>query len=249
MRPLHWTPGDAHGPKTANGPAGRDAAGATRYVAAVDEGLNLKPRLRGVSHQWACIVFVGLAALLIVLAEGGREHAGAAAFAAALVAMFGTSAVYHRVNWQSLAARMWLRRLDHAMIFVLIAGTYTPFGLLALEGAWRWSILSVVWAGALAAIVVALAWVGAPRWLNSALGILLGWVGIVVVPQLMDAIGPLGMLLLAVGGVLYTFGAVVYARRTPDPVPAVFGYHEVFHACVIGAAACQYAVVAMLVAS
>jgi hemolysin III len=215
----------------------------------MDEGLTLKPRLRGVSHQWACVVFVGLAALLIVLASGAREHAGAAAFAGALVAMFGTSAVYHRVNWRSLTARMWLRRLDHAMIFVLIAGTYTPFGLLALEGAWRWSILSVVWAGALAAIVVALAWVGAPKWLSAALGILLGWVGIVVVPQLVSAVGPLGMLLLTVGGVLYTFGALVYARRRPDPVPAVFGYHEVFHACVIGAAACQYAVVAMLIAS
>ena len=225
------------------------AASAGRYVAAMDERRTLKPRLRGVSHQWACIVFVGLAALLIVLASGVREHAGAAAFAAALVAMFGTSAVYHRVNWRSLAARMWLRRLDHAMIFVLIAGTYTPFGLLALEGAWRWWILSVVWAGALAAIVVALAWVGAPRWLSAALGILLGWVGIVVVPQLFGAVGLLGVLLLAAGGVLYTFGAVVYARRRPDPVPAVFGYHEVFHACVIGAAACQYAVVAMLVAS
>jgi len=215
----------------------------------MDERLDLKPRLRGVSHQWACVVFVGLAALLIVLASGAREHVGAAAFAAALVAMFGTSAIYHRVNWRSLAARMWWRRLDHAMIFVLIAGTYTPFGLLALEGAWRWSVLSVVWAGALAAIVVALAWVEAPKWLSAALGILLGWVGIVAVPQLVDAVGALGMFLLAVGGVLYTFGAVVYARRRPDPVPAVFGYHEVFHACVIGAAACQYAVVAMLIAS
>jgi hemolysin III len=215
----------------------------------MDERLDLKPRLRGFSHQWACVVFAGLAVFLIVLASGAREQAAAATFAAALVAMFGTSAVYHRVNWRSLAARMWWRRLDHAMIFVLIAGTYTPFGLLALEGAWRWSILSVVWAGALAAIVVALAWVSAPRWLSAGLGILLGWAGIVVVPQLMGAIGPLGMLLLAAGGALYTFGAVVYARRRPDPVPAVFGYHEVFHACVIGAAACQYAVVAMLVGS
>ena len=215
----------------------------------MDERLDLKPRLRGFSHQWACVVFAGLAVFLIVLASGAREQAAAATFAAALVAMFGTSAVYHRVNWRSLAARMWWRRLDHAMIFVLIAGTYTPFGLLALEGAWRWSILSVVWAGALAAIVVALAWVRAPRWLSAGLGILLGWAGIVVVPQLMGAIGPLGMLLLAAGGALYTFGAVVYARRRPDPVPAVFGYHEVFHACVIGAAACQYAVVAMLVGS
>jgi hemolysin III len=215
----------------------------------MDEHLDLKPRLRGFSHQWACVVFAGLAVLLIVLASGTREHVGAATFAAALVAMFGTSAVYHRVNWRSLAARMWLRRLDHAMIFVLIGGTYTPFGLLALEGAWRWSILIVVCAGALAAIVVALAWVEAPRWVTAALGILLGWVGVLVVPQLLGAVGPLGMLLLAAGGVLYTFGAVVYARRSPDPVPTVFGYHEVFHACVIGAAACQYAVVAMLIAA
>ena len=215
----------------------------------MDEGLSQKPRLRGVSHQWACVVFVGLAALLIALASGARELVGAATFAGALVAMFGTSAVYHRVNWRSLAARMWLRRLDHAMIFVLIAGTYTPFALLALEGAWSWSILSVVWAGALAAIGVGLAWVGAPKWLSAALGILLGWLGIVVLPQLVDAIGLLGTLLLGVGGVLYTFGAVVYARRRPDPVPAVFGYHELFHACVIAAAACQYVAVAMLVAS
>ena len=211
--------------------------------------MKLKPRLRGVSHQWAFVVFTGLAVLLIALASGATEHAGAATFAGALVAMFGTSAVYHRVNWRSGAARMWWRRLDHAMIFVLIAGTYTPFALLALEGAWRWSILSVVWTGALAAIVVVLAWVEAPKWLSATLGILLGWVAIVALPQLAAAVGALGMFLLAVGGVLYTFGAVVYARRRPDPVPAVFGYHEVFHACVIGAAACQYAVVAMLVAS
>jgi hemolysin III len=211
--------------------------------------LNVKPRLRGVLHQWAFVVFVGLAALLIALSSGAAERAGAATFAGALVAMFGTSAVYHRVNWRSVAVRMWLRRLDHAMIFVLIGGTYTPFALLALEGAWRWSILSVVWAGALAAIVVVLAWVEAPKSLTAALGILLGWIGIVVVPQLEGAIGTLGMLLLAAGGVLYTFGAIVYARRRPDPVPAVFGYHELFHACVIGAAACQYAVVAMLIAS
>lgn len=215
----------------------------------MDEGLNPKPRLRGVSHQWACVVFVGLAALLIALASGARELVGAATFAGALVAMFGTSAVYHRVNWRSLAARMWLRRLDHAMIFVLIAGTYTPFALLALEGAWSWSILSVVWAGALGAIGIGLVWVGAPKWLSAALGILLGWLGIVVLPQLVDAIGLLGTLLLGLGGGLYTFGAVVYARRRPDPVPAVFGYHELFHACVICAAACQYAAVAMLVAS
>lgn len=215
----------------------------------MDEGVNLKPRLRGVLHQWAFVVFVGLAALLIALATEATERLAAATFAGALVAMFGTSAIYHRVNWRSVAARMWWRRLDHAMIYVLIGGTYTPFALLALEGAWSWSILSVVWAGALAAIVVVLAWAEAPKWLSATLGILLGWIGIVMLPQLVDAVGLLGTLLLGVGGVLYTLGAVVYARGRPDPVPAVFGYHEVFHACVIAAAACQYAVVAMLVAS
>jgi hemolysin III len=215
----------------------------------MDEGVNLKPRLRGVLHQWAFVVFVGLAALLIALASGAAEHAAAATFAGALVAMFGTSAVYHRVNWRSVGARMWLRRLDHAMIYVLIAGTYTPFALLVLEGAWRWSILSAIWSGALAAIVVMLAWVEAPKWLSAGLGILLGWVGIVMLPELLSTIGVPWTILLAAGGLLYTFGAIVYARRRPDPVPTVFGYHEVFHACVIGAAACQYAVVAMLVAS
>ena len=220
-----------------------------RYGAAMDEGVNLKPRLRGVLHQWAFVVFVGLAVLLIALASGAKERAGAATFAGALVAMFGTSAVYHRVNWRSVGARMWLRRLDHAMIYVLIAGTYTPFALLVLEGAWRWSILSAIWSGALAAIVVMLAWVEAPKWLSAGLGILLGWVGIVMLPELLSTIGVPWTILLAAGGLLYTFGAIVYARRRPDPVPTVFGYHEVFHACVIGAAACQYAVVAMLVAS
>ena len=210
--------------------------------------LSAKPRLRGVSHQWAFVAFLGLGALLVALASGPRERVAAAVFAGALVAMFGTSALYHRVDWRSLRARMWMRRLDHAMIYVLIAGTYTPFALLALEGAWRWTILAVVWSGAAVAILLKFLWVTSPKWLSAVLGIALGWVGIVVLPKLVGAIGILGALLLAVGGLLYTYGAIVYARRRPDPVPATFGYHEVFHACVIGAAACQYAVVALLVA-
>jgi len=209
----------------------------------------LKPRLRGVSHQWAFVVFLGLGALLVALASDTRERAAAAVFAGALVAMFGTSALYHRVDWRSVRARMWMRRLDHAMIYVLIAGTYTPFALLALDGAWRTGILVVVWAGAAAAILLKFVWVEAPKWLAAAFGIGLGWIGIVVLPKLLAAIGLAGAGLLALGGLLYTYGAIVYARRRPDPLPATFGYHEVFHACVIGAAACQYAVVAMLVAS
>jgi len=211
--------------------------------------LGPKPRLRGVSHQWAFVAFLVLGAVLVALASGPRERVAAAVFAGALAAMFGTSALYHRVDWRSVRARMWMRRLDHAMIYVLIAGTYTPFALLALDGAWRRGILAVVWTGAAAAVLLKFAWVEAPKWLAAAFGIGLGWIGIVVLPKLLAAIGVAGAVLLALGGLLYTYGAIVYARRRPDPVPATFGYHEVFHACVIGAAACQYAVVAMLVAS
>ena len=142
-----------------------------------------------------------------------------------------------------------MRRLDHAAIYLLIAGTYTPFGLLALSGAWRWSVLPVVWGGALAAIVLKLAWVDAPKWLAAVIGVALGWVGIVALPQLWAHSGWAGVALLGAGGVLYTAGAVVYAVGRPDPSPAVFGYHELFHVLVIGAAACQYAAVAVILSA
>ena len=139
-----------------------------------------------------------------------------------------------------------MRRLDHAAIYLLIAGTYTPFGLLVLSDAWRWTVLPIVWGGALVAILLQLAWVDAPKWLAAAIAIALGWIGIIALPQLWDHTGPAGVVLLAIGGVLYTAGAVVYARGRPDPSPTVFGYHEVFHALVIAAAACQYAAVAVM---
>jgi hemolysin III len=140
-----------------------------------------------------------------------------------------------------------MRRLDHAAIYLLIAGTYTPFGLLALAGAWRWTVLPIVWGGALVAIVLKLAWIDGPKWLSAAIGIALGWAGIGALPQLWEHAGPAGVALLLLGGSLYTLGAVVYAARRPDPVPAVFGYHELFHTLVIAAAACQYAAVASFV--
>jgi hemolysin III len=160
--------------------------------------------------------------------------------------MFGVSALYHRVNWRG-PVRRWMRRLDHAAIYLLIAGTYTPFGLLALEGAWRWSVLATVWGGALAAIVVKVAWIDSPKWLSAALAIALGWVAVAALPELYPETGPHGLALLSVGGFLYTGGAVVYAAGRPNPVPAVFGYHEIFHLLVIGAAACQYVAVAFIV--
>jgi hemolysin III len=206
----------------------------------------LRPRLRGVFHQYAFFLSIGLGALLISGASGASERASAIVFAAALAAMFGVSALYHRLTWQP-RARRWMRRLDHTAIYLLIAGTYTPFVLLALSGAWRWTLLPIVWGGALVAIVFKLAWIDAPKWLDAAIGMSLGWIGIVALPPLWAHSGALGVGLLALGGVLYTVGAVIYAARRPDPAPAVFGYHELFHLFVIAAAACQYAAVALFV--
>ena len=131
------------------------------------------------------------------------------------------------------------------MIFVLVAGTYTPFALLVLAPALGWTVLGVVWGGALAGVVISLLWIDAPRWLTAVLYVALGWVSIVMMPQLWDRAGVLAVALLATGGLLYTVGAVVYARRRPDPAPRVFGYHEVFHALVIAAAAVHFAAVAV----
>jgi hemolysin III len=139
-----------------------------------------------------------------------------------------------------------MRRLDHSMIFVVIAGTYTPFALIALRGALAGALLIAVWAGAAAGIVLTLAWIDAPEWLVALLYVLLGWVGAVALPTLV-ALGAGPAALVAAGGVLYTVGAVVYVRKRPDPVPAVFGYHEIFHVLVIAAAALQYAAIAFFV--
>lgn len=203
----------------------------------------VRPRLRGVLHQYAFFVSVVCGVLLVLGASGAGERVSAVVFATAVAIMFGVSALYHRITWRP-GPRRWMRRLDHAAIYLLIAGTYTPFGLLALTGAWRWTVLPVVWGGALAAIVLKLAWVDAPKWVAAAIAVALGWIGVVALPQLWDTAGIAGLLLLATGGVLYTGGAVVYARGRPDPYPAVFGYHELFHALVIAAAACQYVAVA-----
>lgn len=204
-----------------------------------------RPRLRGVLHQYAFVVAVVLGIALLFSTEGARERVAAGVFAAAIVAMFGVSALYHRRPWGP-RTRRWLRRLDHAMIYTLIAGTYTPFGLLVLTGAWQIVVLSIVWSGAALAMVVKLVWLDSPKWLAAAFGVGLGWVGVAAFPQLTD-IGTAGVILVVAGGLLYTAGSIVYARGRPDPRPAVFGFHELFHALVIAAAACQYAAVAFFV--
>ena len=206
-----------------------------------------RPRLRGVLHQYAFFVSLGVGVALILAADGTRARFAAAVFAASVAAMLGISALYHRIVWAP-APRRWMRRLDHAAIYLLIAGTYTPFGLLALEGAWQIAILGVVWGGAVVAIALRVLWVDAPRWVAAANALALGWVALAALPKIYDDTGFSGLALLALGGLLYTAGALIYARKRPDPVPDVFGYHELFHALVVAAAFCQYMAVAFLVA-
>jgi hemolysin III len=208
---------------------------------------NVKPRLRGVFHQWAFFVSLAAGALLVAIAPAGRATLATAIYALTVAGLFGVSAVYHRVNWASTRARRWMRRLDHSMIFCLIAGTYTPFALLVLEGTLATTILVGVWAGALAGIVLNLVWVEAPKWVTAAVYIALGWVAVIALPDLASQLGATAIALIGAGGILYTAGAVIYALRRPDPVPAVFGYHEIFHVLVIAAAALQYAVIAVYV--
>jgi hemolysin III len=205
----------------------------------------VKPRLRGVLHQYAFFVAVAVGVLLVAEASGARARFAAGVFAFSVATMFGASALYHRPTW-SPRWRPWLRRLDHAMIYLLIAGTYTPFALLVFTGAWRTTVLLVVWTGAAIAMLVRLAWVDAPKWISVVLAMGLGWVGVAALPQLMK-VGAGGAVLLIAGGLLYTVGAIVYAIQRPDPAPATFGYHEVFHVLVAGAVVCQYCAVAFFV--
>jgi hemolysin III len=205
-----------------------------------------KPRLRGVLHEAAFFVALVAGVLLVVYADGARASTAAAVFAGSVVAMLGASALYHRVTW-SVRARPWMRRIDHAGIYLLIAGTYTPVGLLTLRGTMREVVLAIVWSGAAAAILLRFAWVDAPKWLSVVLGVSLGWAGVAAMPQVARYAGVTAVTLLAVGGLAYTAGAVVYARRKPDPVPAVFGYHEVFHALTLVAVSCQYVAIAFFV--
>jgi hemolysin III len=202
-----------------------------------------RPRFRGVVHQWSFFVALAAGATLIVLAPAGLATAAAAIYAVALAGLLGTSALYHRVTWKP-RARAWLRRLDHAMIFVLIAGTYTPFALLVLDGTLGDVVLAGVWSGAAAGIVFTTLWVDAPNWLTAATYVALGWFSILAVPEITARAGAGALALLAVGGVAYTAGAVVYARRRPDPRPATFGYHEIFHVLVVVAAAAHFTAVA-----
>jgi hemolysin III len=207
----------------------------------------LRPRLRGVLHQWACAVSLLAGGVLLAQAGSARERVAVAIYALSVSALFGTSALYHRVSWRTAAARRWMRRLDHTMIFVLIAGSYTPFALLVLHGTLALVILITAWSAALAGAIFKLTWIDAPAWLIALVYVVSGWIAVIAAPELVSSLGLIAVLALGLGGVLYSVGAVIYARKRPDPVPTVFGYHELFHLLVILAAALQYAVVAFWV--
>jgi hemolysin III len=208
--------------------------------------MTARPRLRGLLHQYA--FFASLPGLIVLLLTSQTRRAALAAtvYGLSLVALFGVSALFHRVTW-SVRARRWMGRLDHATINLLIAGTFTPFGVLVLSGKLATLSLAFVWGGAVGGILLHVLWIDAPKWLSAGVYVVLGWTGIAAMPQLVSHIGWGATALLALGGALYSAGAAVYALRRPDPAPEVFGYHEVFHALVIAAAVTHYAVVAFYV--
>jgi len=194
-------------------------------------------------------LLLGAAALISVSWAVESTRAGLATFAytVTIVAMFAVSGTYHRIHWKSETARTWMKRVDHSMIFVLIAGSYTPFGLLVLHGALGEAMMFAAWSAALVGVMFKLVWIDAPGWLGAATYIAIGWIAVVALPELVDRLGIVAVGALGLGGVLYSTGAVIHARKRPDPVPTVFGYHELFHLLVILAAAVQYAVVAFWV--
>lgn len=205
-----------------------------------------RPRLRGVLHHYAFLVSLATGAVLAVLAPDGHALAAVVVYATSLSALLGVSALFHRVTW-SVAARRWMARLDHAMIAVLIAGTFTPFAVVAIEAPLATRLLAIIWGGAAAGIVLHLVWIDMPKWVSAVLYVALGWAGILAAPQVVSHAGWTAFGLLLAGGIVYSIGALVYALRRPDPLPAVFGYHEVFHSLVVVAAATHYAAVAITI--
>jgi hemolysin III len=202
--------------------------------------------MRGTLHEIAFFVSVPAGIALIALANTGKARFAAVIFATGLVGVFGASAAYHRVAW-SVPARKRMKRLDHSMIFVLIAGTYTPLCLLALSGAWSVVMLATVWAGAIAGIVMKQFNIDGLWRVSGFLYITLGWISIVTLPQLFHSMSGLGFALVVAGGLLYTLGAIVFATKRPDPNPAVFGYHEIWHAFTAGAGLCHYSAILLLI--
>lgn len=206
----------------------------------------VKARLRGVSHQIGAIAALVIGAVIIAQAPSRRAAIAGMVYVLALVAQFTISALYHRGEWGPVALER-MRRLDHGCIYVLIAGSYTPFCMLALEERLARQLLAVGWIGAAIGMAIAVFWENKPRWVVAVGYVALGWLVAPFSPQVIAAIGTARALTMLAGGLLYSIGAAVYVFKRPDPAPAVFGYHEVFHLLVVVASVCTFAVVSSLV--
>ncbi|MCU1588640.1 MAG: Hly-III family protein [Frankiales bacterium] len=206
----------------------------------------VKPRLRGVLHQAGFAISLVTGTVIVCLADSARERVAAAVYAGAVVLLFGTSAAYHRRTWSPRGQAL-MARLDHSMIFVLIAGTYTPFTLLLLHGWLRWTMFGIIWGAALLGIALRNVLRQPPRWVFVSIYLALGWAAVAVMPQILRAGGVAVLVLMAAGGLFYTVGAVIYARKRPDPSPRWFGFHEIFHACTLGAFATHYIAVSLAI--
>jgi hemolysin III len=224
-------PSSASGRSPANG-VGNAITDLSQRLSDVSD--RAKPLLRGWLHAGALPTALAAGLALVILAPGGRARAAVAIYAGTSVLLFATSALYHRGTWRPRTQGL-LQRLDHGNIFLIIAGSYTPFAVLTLHGSIQHIIMITVWLGAAVGIVLRVVWVSASRWTYTLWYIGLGWVVIFILPQLLRGAGVTAFTLIAVGGLLYTAGAVVYALRKPNPAPRWFGFHEVFHSLTVAA--------------
>lgn len=204
-----------------------------------------KPILRGHFHQAAFFFYLGACAMLMAQSQHFSEFVATLIYSLSLCGLFGISALYHRPRWSS-QARMWMRRLDHSAIFLLIAGTGTPLCMLAIPNDGGMQLLKIIWIAAAIGVIQSLFWVSAPKWLAALLYIIMGWLAFPYMPELKKALGASGVNLILTGGIVYTLGAVVYALKKPNPSPKYFGYHEIFHILTIVAAGFHFVVIASL---
>ena len=218
-------------------------------VFGLDE-LPVKPRMRGWIHLWAFAIAIAAGTVLVTLSwslVSGTAAVATAIYSVTICGLFGISATYHRIHWKTTEGRIWMKRADHSMIFLFIAGSYTPFAMLGLPSSAGRIVLIVVWAGALGGVALKMLWPTAPVWIGVPLYLLLGWAIVPVIGDLTHHVGVAPMVLLAVGGVLYSGGAILYATKWPNPWPRTFGHHEFFHAATVIAALCHYIAVWLVV--
>ena len=213
---------------------------------AAEDVREVKPRLRGVLHAAMALLVIAGGVALMLLSRGWPQWFASLVYMLCALQLFGFSAVYHLGSWPARPNRV-MRQIDHSNIFIFIAGTYTPAAVGLLHGASMIVLLALIWAVALAGVALGMLALRAPRWLSAGLYVAMGWIAVGWLPSLWHAAGPAVPLLLMIGGVIYTLGAAVYAKRWPNPAPAWFGFHEVFHACTVLAAVCQWVALALAV--